>query len=161
MGQRRRDWQAQRLRVRGFLDSEREPDETEASHKSHDWLKMHHAACIKTVLSVREGKEECRAEHAFLPEEAKTFLTCTGRFRCGPQGTTVINSVNPPHKSGRKTTRITVDSGAAKSVIPADEIMKYKKIKLRIEEWFQTASGEPVRNEGEQRVPIILSSGQL
>ena len=73
----------------------------------------------------------------------------------------MINNVNPPHRSGWKKMRITVDSGAAESVIPVDEVMNYKKNKPRMEEWFQTASGEPIRNEGEQRIPIMLSSGQL
>ena len=54
-----------------------------------------------------------------------------------------------------------MDSGAAESVIPVDEVVKYKKNKLRIDEWFQTASGEPIKNEGEQKIPIMLSSGQL
>ena len=57
--------------------------------------------------------------------------------------------------------RITVDSGAAESVIPVDEVQNYKRHRLEKDEWFQTASGEPIRNEGEQRIPIMLSSGQL
>ena len=29
------------------------------------------------------------------------------------------------------------------------------------DEYFQTASGEPIRNEGEQRIPVVTPSGQL
>ena len=52
-------------------------------------------------------------------------------------------------------------SGAAESVVPIAEITCYPKIKPAIEEWFQTASGEPIANEGEQRLPMVTPSGQL
>ena len=57
--------------------------------------------------------------------------------------------------------RITADSGAAESVIPMDQVLNYRKNKPRIDEWFQTASGEPIRNKGEQKLPIMLSSGHF
>ena len=57
--------------------------------------------------------------------------------------------------------RVTVDSGAAESVIPVDEITFYEKMPGAVEEYFQTASGEAIRNEGEQRIPVITPSGQL
>ena len=96
-----------------------------------------------------------------MPAEAKAFLKCIGMFKCHGQGATVINTVAQPHKSGWKKMRITVDSGAAESVIPFDEVQNYKRYKPERDEWFQTASGEPIKNEGEQRIPIMLSSGQL
>ena len=46
-------------------------------------------------------------------------------------------------------------------MIPVDEVQNYKRHRFEKDEWFQTASGEPIKNEGEQRIPIMLSSGQL
>ena len=85
-------------------------------------------------------------EREALPAEAKAFLKCIGMFKCQGQGALVINSIVPPHKSGWKRMRITVDSGAAESVIPVDEVQNYKRHRLEKDEWFQTASGEPMKN---------------
>ena len=72
-----------------------------------------------------------------------------------------MNSVKPAHRSEWKRMRVTVDSGVAESVILVDEISFYEKMPRAIEEYFQTASGEAIRNEGEQRIPVITPSGQL
>ena len=53
--------------------------------------------------------------------------------------------------------RVTVDSGAAESVTLVDEISFYEKMPRAIEEYFQTAFGETIRNEGEQRIPVVTS----
>ena len=82
-------------------------------------------------------------------------------MRCPKPGAVVINNVKPSHPSGWKRMRITVDSGAAESVIPVDEIRNYAKIPHSCDEYFQTASGEAIRNEGEQRIPVVTPSGQL
>ena len=57
--------------------------------------------------------------------------------------------------------RITVDSGAAESVIPLDEVANYAPRPHAVEEFFQTAPGEAIRNEGEQKIPVVTPSGQL
>ena len=82
-------------------------------------------------------------------------------MKCAAPGATVINSVKPAHHSGWRRMRVTVDSGAAESVIPIDEVTNYEKVPRVMEEYFQTASGEPIRNEGEQRIPVVTPSGQL
>ena len=118
---------------------------------------------MEAVRSVekRERATMRTSEMDGMPEEAKMFLKCIGMFKCPGQGAIVINNVNPPHKSGWKRMRVTVDSGAAESVIPVDEVLNYKKHLREKDEWFQTASGEPIKNEGEQRIPVVLPSGQM
>ena len=95
--------------------------------------------------------------YSWMPPEARSFMKSIGMFKCVTPGSAVINSVKPAHHSGWKKMRITVDSGAAESVIPVDEIMNYSKQPRSVEEYFQTASGEAIRNEGEQRIPVVTA----
>ena len=99
--------------------------------------------------------------YSWMPPEARSFMKSIGMFKCVTPGSAVIDSVKPAHHSGWKKMRITVDSGAAESVIPVDEIMNYSKQPRSVEEYFQTASGEAIRNEGEQRIPVVTPSGLL
>ena len=80
--------------------------------------------------------------------------------KTGDSGAVVINNVKAV-RSGWQRMRVTVDSGAAESVIPLGEITAYPRIKPVVDEWYQTASGEPIKNEGEQRIPMLMPSGQL
>ena len=73
----------------------------------------------------------------------------------------VIGNVKPVQQAGWRRMRVTVDSGAAESVIPTDEMPEYTKHRHPVEEYFQTATGEPIVNEGEQRLPILTPSGHL
>ena len=54
---------------------------------------------------------------------------------------------------------ITIDSGAAESVIPLNAIMGYAVKAPEKDEWFQCANGNRIKNEGEQRIPIVTNSG--
>ena len=56
---------------------------------------------------------------------------------------------------------VTIDSGAAESVIPLNEVQTYEKRRHPNSIWYQTASGEPLINEGEQTVPMVTPSGKL
>ena len=59
--------------------------------------------------------------------------------------------------------RITIDSGAAESVIPSNAIPEYIAIMHEGEIYYQTASGEIIVNEGEQKLPMVMGncSGQI
>ena len=97
-----------------------------------------------------------------MPERAQAFLRILNCMTLvGPTGATVINAVKAIRNDWQKQMRITVDSGAAESVIPIAEVSCYPEVKAAIAEWFQTASGETIENEGEQRLPMVTPSGQL
>ena len=89
-------------------DEEPQPEAAKASQKFGNWLKEHPNEFMSAIKSLEPDIDECKPEHRFMPDEARAFLKCIGMFRCGPQGSTVINSVTPPHKSGWKKMRITV-----------------------------------------------------
>ena len=72
----------------------------------------------------------------------------------------VINNVRS-HASGWKRMEVTVDSGAAESVIPLQENTMYKTRKHGVDNWYQTASGEPIIHEGEQTLLMVTPSGKL
>ena len=63
-------------------------------------------------------------------------------------------------KKGWRRLEVTVDSGAAESVIPADEIPEYPLKKHEHDIYYSTATGEPIMNMGEQRIPMFAPSGK-
>ena len=54
---------------------------------------------------------------------------------------------------------MTIDSGAAESVIPVNAIPEYIAVIHDDNIYYQTASGEIMVNEGEQRLPVITEYG--
>ena len=96
-----------------------------------------------------------------LPESARQYLKSLGCVNiAGPTGAVTINNVKTV-KSGWRKMLLTVDSGAAESVIPLDENTVYPKRLHSMPIWYQTASGEPIRNEGEQKLPVVTPSGKM
>ena len=79
----------------GGSDEEQEVEEVQTKFK--DWLRANPEDFLKAVDKIGRSNKDCDPKFDFLPEEARAFLKCIGIFRCGPQGTTVINNVNPPH----------------------------------------------------------------
>ena len=55
--------------------------------------------------------------------------------------------------------RVTVDSGAAESVIPSDAVPEYESVPHAEDMFYQTASGEIMANEGEQKIPMVSGNG--
>ena len=56
--------------------------------------------------------------------------------------------------------KVTVDLGAAESVIPESEETRYPKRRHDQEIFYSTASGEPILNVGEQRIPMWTANGR-
>ena len=54
-----------------------------------------------------------------------------------------------------------VESGAAESVIPADEVPDYPKLKHAEDIFYQTASGEPLPNLGQQDLLLVTPNRRL
>ena len=130
------------------------------SDKFTSWFREHNEDMAK-MINEHEGKTVEKVDPlGWMPKEARAFMRCISLVKAKSPGV-VINHVRPTHPSGWKKMRVTVDSGAAESVIPSDEVVNYAKHRHAEEEFFQTASGEPLRNEGEQRVPILMPSGKL
>ena len=75
--------------------------------------------------------------------------------------TTVINAIGPsPVQAGWKRMKVTVDSGAAESVIPETEETRYAKVPHPHQIFYSTASGEPIMNVGDQELPMYSASGR-
>ena len=75
--------------------------------------------------------------------------------------TAVINSVAAARlEAGWRRMKVTVDSGAAESVIPELEETRYPKSKHAQDIFYSTASGEPILNLGEQRIPMWTANGR-
>ena len=82
-----------------------------------------------------------------------TKIGCIGKCR---DGAMVIGAVEQKHLGqGWRKVKVAVDSGAAESVIPADEVPEYPPVPLKDIVYYQTASGETIANEGEQTLPVI------
>ena len=57
--------------------------------------------------------------------------------------------------------RATVDSGAAESVLPPSDNHNYPVVQHKDEIFYGTASGEPLRNLGQVRIPMVTPSRKL
>ena len=123
------------------------------------WFTDHYADFTRVV---KKAKVERPDVQGWMPSEAQAFMRTLGCLNnAGPSGAVVLNFVGRSVKSGRRKLRITVDSGAAESVIPIDAVGNYPK-HIHLEPiFYQTASGEPIRNEGEQRLPVLSPGGKL
>ena len=74
----------------------------------------------------------------------------------------VIGAVSPVEmRSGWKKMDVTIDSGAAESVIPPGETFNYPLKQYPEDVYYGTASGEPLKNLGEVRLPMVTLSRRL
>lgn len=74
----------------------------------------------------------------------------------------VLGAVTPAEiRSGWRKMKVTVDSGAAESVIPPDETCDYPVKQHADDIYYGTASGEPLKNLGEVRLPMVTPSRRL
>ena len=64
-------------------------------------------------------------------------------------------------KQGWRKVELTVDSGAAESVIPPWLVTNYPIVKPLHPIWYQSATGEPIADEGEQQIPVVTQAGRL
>ena len=125
------------------------------------WLAGNHGELLEALKKQDDKGKVPLSQHGWLPECAQQFLKSIGCInKAGASGAVTINNVKTV-KSGWRKMRVTVDSGAAESVIPVDEIVSYPKQVHSVPIWYQTASGEPIRNEGEQRLPVMTPSGKM
>ena len=79
--------------------------------------------------------------------------------QCNP--TVVVNAVTSSLlKAGWRRLEVTVDSGAAESVIPQNEVPEYPLKAHKHDIYYATATGEPILNLGEQQLPMFTPSGR-
>ena len=116
---------------------------------------------IAEMLQQNEARGRKSEPDGWLPAEARAFLRSLGCVNLATMsGAVTINNVKTV-KAGWRKMKVTVDSGAAESVIPVDENPNYPKEPHSFDIWYQTASGEAIKNEGQQRLPIMTPNGRM
>ena len=126
-----------------------------------DWIKQNPKELLASIQESESQKIKIGDRHGWLPAEARAFLKNLGCVNlAGQSGAITINNVKTV-KAGWRKMLITVDSGAAESVIPLSENPNYPKQLHSFPIWYQTASGEAIRNEGEQKLPVMTPNGRM
>ena len=133
-----------------------------------------HSEMLQYVHIAKKHVRRAAHEHGFLARKCDTTIESdnkslkwhimNGTYKGGSnlrQKLKVTGFRKKARGQGWRKVKVAVDSGAAESVIPIDLIQNYAKIPHSCDEYFQTASGEPIKNEGEQRIPVVTPSGQL
>ena len=95
-----------------------------------------------------------------LPEDDNGVVSSCRQIGCIYKGG-VIGAVEAEVKSAWRKMKVTVDSGAAESVIPPDVIDNYPLIQHKDDIYYGTASGEPLKNLGELKLPMVTPSRRL
>ena len=72
-----------------------------------------------------------------------------------------INAVPAAEHQGWRQVAITVDSGAADSVVNPDMFPGYAVRKHERPIFYQSATGEPICNRGEQDIALLTREGTL
>ena len=75
--------------------------------------------------------------------------------------TAVIAAISNEVKAGWRRVKLTVDSGAAESVMSPEEVPDYPRKQHPHDIYYQTASGEPLKNEGEQQLLFVTPGRRL
>ena len=72
-----------------------------------------------------------------------------------------INSVPQMEKEGWTRVGVTIDSGAADSAAAPESFPGYAVIQHSAPQFYQSATGEPIVNVGEQMVTMVTGEGAL
>ena len=144
----------------GLIEEDEEASAPVEATSYQGWLRDNREL-ISKMMDEYDKDRKAPGKFDSLPPEARAFMKSISLCRIPGPGTMVIGNVKPVQKAGWRRMRVTVDSGAAESVIPTDEMPEYTKHRHPVEEYVQTATGEPIVNEGEQRLPILTPSGHL
>ena len=120
-------------------------DETDGSRKNHDQHGLGHGSKSKPHL-------------AGLDKEFR-FMSDAASVNCFTKPGSICGASAQPKSDGWTKVRVTVDSGAADSVASPDAFPGYCVVAHPKPEFFQSATGEPIINEGEQRVAMITEEG--
>ena len=112
-------------------------------------------------------------EHEDANRHGTTAKPRVSRFSRGPaveKSVKEVNCFSSPSSIGAATQaqkdgwikmRVTVDSGAADSVASPDSFPGYTVIEHTSPQFFQSATGEPIVNMGEQLVAMVTEEGTL